>query len=538
MNIPSRVNPFGYDNSLPPGYTPVDYLRSTGTQYIDTQIYNFESFILDYKSTGGSYWNNILGHIPTGRTRRFAATSGQFVAVFHPDSYYIWANFDINPSVRNRLEYSLAANRSYVVNGETYSGLSAVAVNPVYDVQEVDLSVYLFACNLGTSLSYGYAAIYECSMFDNEGVKVRDFIPVIDSAGEPCMYDKVSHNTFKNVGSGSFMVGLTLEQTRNLNLPTPTAVKKLTLVLPAEAGFDYRAQKALSDNTKKGWTLTVQYDSSGIPYNIRKVEFLEGTSAMNKSYQWINTGVQMADNVGIKAKFSVDRGRFATGVGSWAASTDSAEFLTHVSTFNIAQHHYLGYGWGIPITPSNRLLGIRAYAIQEGELNWLNSGKAVFSAPKATLYASTTSPDKDVPVSVTYTLASPPAQPVLNYEIYLFALNNNGTPYMFSTAPNRQRIYEASISVDDVEHTHFVAAIDRTGTPCMFDTIGSRLVENAGTGAFTVGIATVEELRDLYIPASPAGASLKVSVPADTPDSAIDALHTHNPNLQIAITYR
>ena len=189
---------------LPAGYRRLEYLNSNGNQYIDTQIYNFESFILDYKSTGGSYWNNILGYIPTGCTRRFAATSGQYVAVFHPDSYYIWANFDINSKVRNRLEYSLAAGRSYVVNGETYSGLSAVAVNTAYDVQDVDLSVYLFASNLGTSLSYGYAAIYSCTMRDNKGVKVRDFIPALDPTGAPCMFDLVSRKPFYNSGTGDF----------------------------------------------------------------------------------------------------------------------------------------------------------------------------------------------------------------------------------------------------------------------------------------------------------------------------------------------
>ena len=34
MNIPSRVNPFGYDNTTPPGYVRAEFLESTGSQYI------------------------------------------------------------------------------------------------------------------------------------------------------------------------------------------------------------------------------------------------------------------------------------------------------------------------------------------------------------------------------------------------------------------------------------------------------------------------------------------------------------------------
>lgn len=190
-------------DDFPIDYTPVKYLHSTGKQYIDTEVYNFESFIIDYKNTGGSYWNNILGHVPSGYTRRFAATSGQYIAVFNPNQGFIRGSLDHNPYVRNVVEYSIAMEGKLVLNGEIIS-LDYIAQNPVYDTIEGDLSAYLFASNLGTSLSYGYAAIYGCKMIDNAGVIVRDFIPALDNTGTPCMFDIVTHKPFYNSGSGDF----------------------------------------------------------------------------------------------------------------------------------------------------------------------------------------------------------------------------------------------------------------------------------------------------------------------------------------------
>lgn len=190
-------------DDFPIDYTPVKYLNSTGKQYIDTEVYNFDSFIIDYKNTGGSYWNNILGHVPSGYTRRFAATSGQYIAVFNPNQNFIRGSLDHNPYVRNVVEYSIAMGGKLVLNGEIIN-LDYIAQNPVYDTIEGDLSAYLFASNLGTSLSYGYAAIYGCKMIDNAGVIVRDFIPALDNTGTPCMFDIVTHKPFYNSGSGDF----------------------------------------------------------------------------------------------------------------------------------------------------------------------------------------------------------------------------------------------------------------------------------------------------------------------------------------------
>ena len=70
-------------------------------------------------------------------------------------------------------------------------------------------SIYLFARKYA---AYDYAnkpanaKVYYCQIWDN-GVLVRDLIPVLDWSYVPCMYDKVSRKLFYNQGTGTFSYG-------------------------------------------------------------------------------------------------------------------------------------------------------------------------------------------------------------------------------------------------------------------------------------------------------------------------------------------
>lgn len=69
----------------------------------------------------------------------------------------------------------------------------------------------------------------------------------------------------------------------------------------------------------------------------------------------------------------------------------------------------------------------------------------------------------------------------------------------------------------------------------MYDRVSKQAFRNNGTGQFIAGM-TLSQVRGLRLPAG--GGELTVSVPADTPDSAVEQLSSNNPNWQIAIQYR
>lgn len=82
----------------------------------------------------------------------------------------------------------------------------------------------------------------------------------------------------------------------------------------------------------------------------------------------------------------------------------------------------------------------------------------------------------------------------------------------------------------------YVPCISPDGKLGMYNKIDGTLYENDGAGAFIAGLATIDDVRNLWLPET--NGELTVSVPADTPDNAVDQLRTNNPTWQIAIQYR
>ena len=65
-------------------------------------------------------------------------------------------------------------------------------------------TIYLFARNYN-GFSFGAKLkMYKCIIYENS-IEVRNFIPVLDSQGKPCMYDTVSKKAFYNQGTGEFL---------------------------------------------------------------------------------------------------------------------------------------------------------------------------------------------------------------------------------------------------------------------------------------------------------------------------------------------
>ena len=66
--------------------------------------------------------------------------------------------------------------------------------------------MYIFAHKRPTSITGGKIKIYYFQFYDNDTL-VRNFIPVLDSDGVPCMYDLVEGKFYYNAGTGGFTAG-------------------------------------------------------------------------------------------------------------------------------------------------------------------------------------------------------------------------------------------------------------------------------------------------------------------------------------------
>ena len=134
---------------------------------------------------------------------------------------------------------------------------------------------------------YCFMKLWEASVkMDDVEYKIK---PALDPQGVPCFYDEVTKTPFYNSGSGSFIVGLTLDQARNLR-KLPATGGNLTVSLPWEAQLISSGVPAiLQAAADKGWTITVQYrepEADNAYYNkYAKCVTVADMAAVNPDYK-------------------------------------------------------------------------------------------------------------------------------------------------------------------------------------------------------------------------------------------------------------
>lgn len=186
-------------------YTPVEYLESTGTQYIDTNYKPNGNTIIELKyqtPTQKTTQQGIFGARDKG-DKRFSLFTGSVKDGFQADygtngSLSVY-NQNI-PGVDGTAINVIKMSNSFIINNNEIKKISK-------GIFQNSQNMYLFANNnngiaqLPMKGYIWYFKIYEGATL------VRDYIPVIDSSNRPCLYDKVEDKFYYNEGSGEFLYG-------------------------------------------------------------------------------------------------------------------------------------------------------------------------------------------------------------------------------------------------------------------------------------------------------------------------------------------
>lgn len=191
---------------LPLGFTRVEYLQSTGTQYIDTGFvptsdnFQFEIRMLSQNTSAYLGYRSVNSGTATGDMRWFFNYSDGRVAIRYGDTTEN-STLSFNTQTTHRFYFN---GSSLYVDDVNYLTTTRKYATPVYK------SFYLFSVNASGYYSADIASfvgrIYYTKIWDND-VLVRDFIPCIDQLGVPCMYDLVGKKPYYNQGTGTFTVG-------------------------------------------------------------------------------------------------------------------------------------------------------------------------------------------------------------------------------------------------------------------------------------------------------------------------------------------
>ena len=189
---------------VPITYQPVEYLESTGTQYITTGVSPSANFVMDIDLQGSQtslFGSNLSG----GGTNAYRWS---FNYNSHYSSYVGPNGTEQNfttASAGNRVQLQFeqtSSNKQYFTL--TYGGTTET--KSYTQTTATGRVLWLFAYR-GGSWAYGKVKIYRATMYNN-GSMVGDYIPCYRKSDSVAgMWDRVGETFYTNEGTGTFIVG-------------------------------------------------------------------------------------------------------------------------------------------------------------------------------------------------------------------------------------------------------------------------------------------------------------------------------------------
>ncbi len=211
---------------IPAEYTRLEYLESTGTQYIDTGVVSRLNSGVSMRASLTTSRNS--DNVIFGATNSYAYANGSAFSIDVFTNLVALPHGGVNNSgyngnwidIPNMLEQVYEYKINYMDDG--YAWVDNLSRKLSESNTITSLPLYLFGLN---SSPYGYswdfssngARIYDAILTEGSSI-VRNFIPAKrNSDGVLGMYDTVTNTFYTNAGSGTFIAGPELSS--NIYLP-------------------------------------------------------------------------------------------------------------------------------------------------------------------------------------------------------------------------------------------------------------------------------------------------------------------------------
>lgn len=192
-------------NWLPGGYTELEYIASSGTQYIDTGYKpNQNTRVIMDIEVGSS----MTGAKCLFGTRDTAASTATL-------AYNLWS---LNGGTTARSDYfgssisktfDFIGQRLEIDKNKHICKINSETINNATATGQATLNLYLFTANNAGSVNSSYnvsAKLFACQIYENDTM-VRNFIPCISPEGEVGLFDTVGLTFHGNSGTGAFTAG-------------------------------------------------------------------------------------------------------------------------------------------------------------------------------------------------------------------------------------------------------------------------------------------------------------------------------------------
>ena len=185
-------------------YEVIEYIESTGTQYIDTGIKPSDTFKIEMQiaRTGLDYNDGICGSYTGSQWSMYLylGSNGKYGCAYGTENVYIVDNTNYYDTNKHNIVLDLdSTGLETTVDGSLIStnAFSSIANN---------MNFYLFKCNDGGTTRVAKIKMYSFKIYDN-GTLVRNFIPIKTEKGAVGLLDQVNNVAYYNVGTGTFIAG-------------------------------------------------------------------------------------------------------------------------------------------------------------------------------------------------------------------------------------------------------------------------------------------------------------------------------------------
>lgn len=195
---------------LPSGYTELEYIQSSGTQYIDTGFKPNQ----DTRVTCDFEYISSVEEQTIFMARRTSAQD-QF-GLFHNTAGWTF-RYGANSAENNTIGIM---DRILLDINKNVATLNGVKLTNSAATFNTGTNLMLFVRNTnGTLNNYAIAKLYACSIYSDETTMIRNFIPCKNPSGVIGLYDLVNNQFYQNAGTGTFIAGPEIPSTEDKGGP-------------------------------------------------------------------------------------------------------------------------------------------------------------------------------------------------------------------------------------------------------------------------------------------------------------------------------
>lgn len=183
---------------LPDDFTPVSFLQSSGSQYIDTgrKLTQDSDITIDFSIVGGI--NRSAGIFGS----RESASKNNLTLVLDMDARFL---VDFSEYRQHRFITAASLERTKIQINKAGVWVNDILKNSWSDVADFETPTNGLIFDVGNNNWTGNKAVMR--LYSYTDGDAQQLVPCLDANGVPCLYDLIGKTALYNQGAGSFTWG-------------------------------------------------------------------------------------------------------------------------------------------------------------------------------------------------------------------------------------------------------------------------------------------------------------------------------------------